>query len=374
MRPCQLCGRSPPPLPKPARRVEITGHAITRAHERATGPSHFASRRSWPSLLRDDQHDDDQPRSTPRTDRCRGCRGRSRRAIAATDRRWSLAAQDPDERDREAVREIVADRDRRVERRAAAAAACCRLIAGVQGPPGLPDAERIEDREHRQQARARRAGSTGTGAPARVCARPNGTTRRAPRAATTRSVSKMSVLLGIRPRANIQHSGQIDETTHSTTTARSSFVMRTLIRSPCTMRTSTPPSTARHEHDLDRLARPEQRDQHAAVDAADERLGREEHVRGPHGALRDEHEERRKTIANGIKSTTKPMTTAASPRANSAITPSATTMARSSRAPTGRGSRSSCGAFGPGHRGDACRSETKARRSSGAPRNDCTAT
>ena len=102
----------------------------------------------------------------------------------------------------------------------------------------------------------------------------------------------MSVLLGTRPRASIQHSGQIDDSTHSTTIARSSFVIRTLTRSPWTMRTITPQSTA------------------AVSTAWIASLGRSSGISTPrsmppmngcvarnayaavHGPLRDEHEER----------------------------------------------------------------------------------
>ena len=130
----------------------------------------------------------------------------------------------------------------------------------------------------------------------------------------------MSVLLGTRPRASIQHSGQIDESTHSTTIARSSFVIRTLSRSPCTMRTITPQSTA------------------AVSTAWSASLGRSSGISTPRsmppmngwvarntyaahtGRFATSTRNAPKRIANGIKSTTKPMTTAASPRANSTIT------------------------------------------------------
>ncbi len=57
-------------------------------------------------------------------------------------------------------------------------------------------------------------------------------------------VLKKSVLEGMRPRANIQKSGQIDDSTASKAIARSSRVKRTLSGSPRTARTATPASTA----------------------------------------------------------------------------------------------------------------------------------
>ena len=102
----------------------------------------------------------------------------------------------------------------------------------------------------------------------------------------------MSVLLGTRPRASIQHSGQIDDSTHSTTIARSSFVIRTLTRSPWTMRTITPQSTAAVSTACSASLGRSSGISDAAIDAADERLGGEECVRGIHGPLRHEHEER----------------------------------------------------------------------------------
>ena len=73
----------------------------------------------------------------------------------------------------------------------------------------------------------------------------------------------------------------------NTTIARSSFVMRDAQSLAAARRVrSRRTSTAVVSTELDRLARAHQRDQRAAVDAADERLRREEHVRGRTPALR----------------------------------------------------------------------------------------
>jgi hypothetical protein len=60
----------------------------------------------------------------------------------------------------------------------------------------------------------------------------------------TTIVLKKSVLVGMRPRANNQNNGQIDDNAASNAIARSSRVRRTLRASPRIARTPTPASTA----------------------------------------------------------------------------------------------------------------------------------
>ncbi len=204
MRPCQLCGRARrrSRSPRGASRPPATRSAAPTSARPAPATSRGGA--IWPSCMRDDQHDDDQHEPRRELTGAEDAEEDEPAHAPRIARRWSLAAEDPDAHDREAVGEVVADRDRRVERRAAAAARLS-LVAGVHGPPGLPDAERIEDREHRQQARADEQDPKAAAHLSRRAHDPTEQRRRAPRAARARRCRRCRCCSGL---GRVQHPAQ----------------------------------------------------------------------------------------------------------------------------------------------------------------------
>ena len=206
--------------------------------------------------------------------------------IATTTGSGLPVPQDPHAHDREAVAEVVADRDGGVQRGAAAPAA--RRVARRRRPDAAEpeDAERIEDREHGQQARAHEQdpeaaadlrGRAHDPAEQRVQA------REPPQHDRREDVGARGDLVPHEHPAERPDRRQHAQDDDRAVELREPHAQLLALRGAH----DDAGEHRGHEPELDRLARAEERDQRAAVDAAHERLRREEDVRGPHGMTGD---------------------------------------------------------------------------------------
>ena len=196
MRPCQLCGRSDlagaPEAGEAGREHRPRDDRTDDRHRRE--PLHEQTHLALDP--RHDEHHDDE------LDPGRELAGsedaeEDEPAHESDERKWLSAAHDPNCGDREAVVEVVADRDRGVQRCAASArrrrrsprVSRCRRAGRSRANRG--------SRASRASSRSR-AGSTGSDEPVPACARPSGTTRTARRVATTRPWRRCRCPWGLR--------------------------------------------------------------------------------------------------------------------------------------------------------------------------------